>query len=353
MTRYKTPDKGPYPFQLSPSLGRELSGLSFDAQTGELLDHYTNVMSLALDRIGAPSVWRVSMLQMGLAYPFLISGIAAISALHLATLLPHRKYELQNLAVKYESAALPSFRASICNPSADSIHATFAFAGSVVYYIMGLPERQGNGESIDRCRIPSKDDTYPHWFQTIRGLMALLANNRQKLSRGPFAPLLNDDNVFDCLSDESDDQLARLEEMLIPTFPPQLMTLLSSTPPSKFGSSPAYLDPQDARKAEISKTALKELRKGMKLLRPPNRARYGEASIRVWPGSISQDFMELIYERNPRALVILAHYCVLLKKVDHVWYLRGLGQGLLENIWEALGEEWRPWIQWPMDQPVC
>jgi hypothetical protein len=72
----------------------------------------------------------------------------------------------------------------------------------------------------------------------------------------------------------------------------------------------------------------------------------------MWPGSVSQDFVELIYERDPRALVLLAHHFVLLKRNDYVWYLRGLGTGLLENIWEALGEEWRPWIQWPIEQPV-
>lgn len=60
----------------------------------------------------------------------------------------------------------------------------------------------------------------------------------------------------------------------------------------------------------------------------------------------------MIYERDERALVILAHYCVLLKKVDHVWYLKGLGKGLLESIWEVLGEEWRPWVRWAREWEV-
>ena len=67
---------------------------------------------------------------------------------------------------------------------------------------------------------------------------------------------------------------------------------------------------------------------------------------------MSQDFVQLIDERYSRALAVLAHYCVLLKRNNHVWHLRGLGEGLLENIWEALGVEWRPWIQWAMEFPV-
>jgi len=42
----------------------------------------------------------------------------------------------------------------------------------------------------------------------------------------------------------------------------------------------------------------------------------------------------------------------MLKRNDHVWYLKGLGTRLLENIRQALGEEWLPWIQWPLDFPV-
>lgn len=70
----------------------------------------------------------------------------------------------------------------------------------------------------------------------------------------------------------------------------------------------------------------------------------------MWPGSVNQDFIELIYERDERALVLLAHYCVLLKRVDHVWYLKGLGEGLLRNIWGVLGREGRSWIGWAVER---
>lgn len=109
---------------------------------------------------------------------------------------------------------------------------------------------------------------------------------------------------------------------------------------------------QDEQKIEICKEALKALRRASVFAHSPNRTLCDKTSLHIWPGSISQDFLELIYRRDPRALVILAHYCALLKKNNHVWCLRGIGSGLLENIWQALGEEWRPLIQWPIGQPV-
>ncbi len=291
------------------------------------------------------------MPQLGLTYPFLLSGIIAISALHLAKLLPYRKQELLNSAVAQQSAALPSFRASIAKPNAESIHATFAFAGSVVYYIMASPE-DINGVKMDRCRIPSKADKYPHWFQTMRGLMALLSSHWDALTKGPFSTLLSNDPDLHYLLDNPDDShLAKLEEMF-PTSSPSPLSLPISVPPPSFRSSPAHLLSQDGRKVEVCREALKELRRVVALTHLPDGILSSEASLRVWVGNIRQDFIELIYERDPRALVILAHYCVLLKREDHLWYMTGLGPGLLENIWQALGEEWRPWIQWPMEQPV-
>lgn len=290
---------------------------------------------------------------MAIAHPFLLSGIIAISALHLATLLPHRKHELQNLALVQQTAALPSFRASIKKPDAESIHATFAFAGSVVYYIMASPESPPNIERmVDRCRIPSKDDKYPHWFQAMRGLMALLMNHWDKLAKGPFAPLLSSNHCPSSAPDNPDNKyLAKLDGMF-PSHSPSLMTSLLPAPTS-VRSSLGNLLSKDARTAEICKEALGELRRVLELTHSLNRILSSEASLRVWPGCIGQDFVELIYERDPRALVILAHYCVLLKRNNHSWYLRGVGQGLLENIGQALGEEWQPWLQWPIEQHVC
>jgi hypothetical protein len=341
-----TPSKQLYPFMPSPTPG--LSSSPFDVQTTELLHHYTTIAYISLSGNRKPSVWRVAMPQMGLAHPFLLSGILAISALHLSTILPHRKQELQNFAIAQESAALPSFRESIRNPNAETIHAIFAFAGSVVYYIMASPEVLPAGQTVDRCRLPSRDDAHPHWFQTMRGLMALLAKHWAELAKGPFGPLLDGDPGPNYASDNPDDeQLAKLEGLFSAS---SLLSCPLLPPSPDFGSSFPSLIPQEERKLELLREALTELRRVSALPHSPNRTLCVKTSAYMWPGSVSQDFVELIYERDPRALVLLAHYCILLKRNNHVWYLRGLGAGLLENIWQALGEDWRPWIQWAMEQ---
>jgi hypothetical protein len=42
-----------------------------------------------------------------------------------------------------------------------------------------------------------------------------------------------------------------------------------------------------------------------------------KAAVYIWPGVISSRFVDLIYDRRPEALIVLAHYCVLLNEVNY------------------------------------
>lgn len=340
--------KAIYPF--STGLMPELSPSQFDTQTNELLHHWTTILYriLAVDR--KRSVWRVDMPRMGLAHPFLLSGILAISALHLSTIHPQRKHELQNYAVAQEFAALPPFRQSMSNPTSETIHAIFAFAGSVVYYT--LASSQSN-----RCTLPGRNSDNPHWFQMMRGLLAFLANNWHEIEKGPFGPLLDagDPGPIYSSYNPDDPQLAKLEKLLkVPPSSSDESSLPLASPHPRFTPSPSssLSSTREEQNLTTCREALEELRRVSALPYSPTRTLCTKTSVHMWPGSVNQDFVELIYEKDERALVIVAHYCVLLKKMDHIWYLTGLGQGLLENIWQELSEEWRPWIQWAFEQPV-
>ena len=178
--------------------------------------------------------------------------------------------------------------------------------------------------------------------------MALLVDHWGELARGPFAPLLNRDIGPTYASYNPDDaHLAKLESMF-PNHSPLNSPLLA--PSSRFSSSKGFGN-EEERRMDVCRQALDELRRVSSLPYSPTKSICVKITVHIWPGSISQDFVELIEKRYPRALVILAYYCVLLKRCGHVWYLEGLGEGLLGSIWEALGEEWRPWVRWAMEYP--
>jgi len=351
-------------YPISTSLLPELSPSHFTPQTNELLHHYTSTLYKMLSSKRSRSVWRIDMPILGLSHPFVLSGLLSLSALHLSSLIPSRRREFLNYAISQESAALPSFRKAMVNCNPDSIDAVFAFAGNAICYVLASPRDMYGGEKHqqqpDRCRLPSRNDDHAHWFIMMRGLMAFLSNNWSGIAKGSFAPLLHGDPgpVYASYNPD-DEQLVKLEQLFesfdsSPTSQEEQQQPLLRPLPAFSSSPPSHTLQQKTTNhdPQIYHTALLELRRVFALPYTPHRTICTQTAAHMWPGSLNQDFVELIYERDERALVILAHYCVLLKKVDHVWYLKGLGKGLLESIWEVLGEEWRPWVRWAREWEV-
>jgi hypothetical protein len=58
-------------------------------------------------------------------------------------------------------------------------------------------------------------------------------------------------------------------------------------------------------------------------------------------------FHELLSERRPVSLVIIAYYAVLLKIGAGLWWVGRLPEALIEQVTTSLGEEWAEFISWP------
>lgn len=75
---------------------------------------------------------------------------------------------------------------------------------------------------------------------------------------------------------------------------------------------------------------------------------YEDTDVFVWLYKLSDHFLELLSQKKPEALVILAHFSVLLKQLDDRWWINGWSTRLISQIYRALGEEYRLWIVWPI-----
>ena len=72
-------------------------------------------------------------------------------------------------------------------------------------------------------------------------------------------------------------------------------------------------------------------------------------ALGVWTANLPDLYLSLIRRREPMALVILAHYGVLLYSINGIWWSEGRGARLVEAISESLPMSWQPELQWPMD----
>jgi hypothetical protein len=69
--------------------------------------------------------------------------------------------------------------------------------------------------------------------------------------------------------------------------------------------------------------------------------------VQEWPARVSVAYVELLAERRPEALVVLAYYGVLMHRAREYWPLGGAGRYLVRSITAHLGSYWAEWLEWP------
>ncbi|THV52980.1 hypothetical protein BGAL_0063g00380 [Botrytis galanthina] len=69
--------------------------------------------------------------------------------------------------------------------------------------------------------------------------------------------------------------------------------------------------------------------------------------ITTWPITLSKEYTDLLDQRRPGALVVLAYYSILLHVCRDNWAVGNAGKFLLAVVETYLGEDWKLWLEWP------
>jgi len=72
----------------------------------------------------------------------------------------------------------------------------------------------------------------------------------------------------------------------------------------------------------------------------------------TWFFRVPDQYLTRLDERQPVALVILAHFSLLLNRIPEFWWNKGMSRHLLHEIHDMLGEEWVEFLSWPMQDLV-
>ena len=73
-----------------------------------------------------------------------------------------------------------------------------------------------------------------------------------------------------------------------------------------------------------------------------------DALLKIWIHFVSERYVELLSEKQPGSLIILAHYAVLLRRSrEQYWYLEGVAEQILNIANAFVPTEWRSWLEWP------
>ena len=318
-------ERSPSPFDLNPVL----PGSNLETDDLELLHHYSTATYISfVDGARTTGAWQTTLPRLAFEYPFLMHGILAVSALHVASLKPDCQQEWIKKASTHESLALPTFRSALPSVNEQSAPAVFAFSSLVV------PYTQASASHTDDLDLASIHNTaiLPEWIHLLRGTHMLLFSTRHWLKEGPLGELIERTRApINYAYNPDDSRLAAL----LPLFSQR------SPPTTAADKDPDLL---------ACHSALDELRLICSLPHSPCQTVGFKTAAYTWPGRVSRAYVELLDQRKPEALVVLAHYCAFLRKAETSWFMRHHSARLFRSIYYSLGEGWRHWIDWPRQQ---
>jgi hypothetical protein len=259
--------------------------------------------------------WREIIPALAFEHDFLLSTILAVTSLHLAIIHPSDAHN--NAALRHHTAALADFR-RLTSIDGQNISAVFAFACMVPLFSFGI--------HLTSLRRSDTLSEIIEIFDLLRGISIVLKTGSKWLDVQQFPD-------------------AALPTVANPTAP--LPHAIESTILRLFkrNDSPA----SDERFRVKYKAAIDMLRYSFLL-----GQEYPGKKLIIMPFPIlaPEEYISEMKMKKQLALVILAHYAVLLHwqaGAGSLW-LQTWGKHIVDAVRESVNEDWVDCIQWPLEQ---
>lgn len=313
------------PFQ-QPDLVSTKKTTNLDVTDLKLMHHFTSVVApdLANDQTPeAVALWQVHAVKLGFKHDFLLRGILAVSAFHLGYLHPERKAEYELIGTTHQSIGLTEFQDTLALVDESNCHALFAFSCLLIVLSFASSTKDTSRE-FSTGVLP--------WFYLLRGAHIVLNMHAETIQTSFLKPLL--------------DEMAHIENTAAYRFPDtdqitKLFRICSSAEHDKDTAQAYDLAIHSLLSTFIQASLLKARGRGTVL------------ATFVWPINLSPKFLDLLSEQQPEAMIILAHYCVLIhwgegKCGTESWFIEGWAKYMLETVKESIPAAWQEQLQWPI-----
>jgi hypothetical protein len=300
-----------------------------------LFNHFRNFTYRDLGR-GPMSrqLWKTSIPEMAFSHDFLKHGILACAALHLAHLHPAERRRYQMIAACHQARALPQFRIAISAPTEETCNAILAFSNLLIVHCFAA-------EEADADLVLVTDDPecgIPDWLKVIRGSCTMFRHVWPQMKTGIMRPLIEENLEEEPLPiiPDNAELAAHLKELL--TLP-------------VFGKNPPIVEILHEQMTAYSSALIVLSRAFVRAQAAKDHGVFTLwTAVQIWPARIPIEYLDMLRAREPAALVLLAHYCVLLEPLEESWYMSGFRKRLLEKIYWQLDEDWRCWLDWPFSE---
>ena len=290
----------------------------------KLLHHFEHELSRAMLSLhpGMGPLLHL-VVQEAFATPFLMDQLLGLSAAHRSTTFPEDNQATYHIeATRLQTRSLRGFNAEVAKDGAGNKPlAVFIFSTLVSHHALFQACRtQG------RC-FASLLDEFDTCFKLHRGVGAVAGQALPNIDEHIRTQILVRPRQNDAAAGS-----------------PSVMTERGDECADLFRLVEASNLSQSTR--EIYREAIDTLQDKFDLVRSSPQTRV--AAAQEWLVLAPTAYQPLLYQRHPEALVIFAHYAVLLHRARDYWAVGDAGSFLVSSIRAHLGPGWAEWLKWPV-----
>ena len=303
-------------------------GLQFDIRHLVLLHHFENkTLKSAKFLLGGNeedfSDRYESMFKAAVATPYLMHQLLAFSALHLGTTVDDSSEKQRHMqtAAELQMCALTLFNST--KPELNTYNCM------AMLYFSYLLSMHTLFEKIASCtELTGLIEKATEYLKLQRGVGAITSQSWHALAQGEIRGLADAIATGEQLRQEGG---GRPQEC-------QKLTNLVQLSKNELGDGPF----------EACRMAVENLNWVFGLRRTLG-APYHTHITFAWPVRISSAFVQLLEQRQPISLIILAHWAVLLHIDRGFWVFGNAGRRVIESVIQHVGSYWDEWLQVPRE----
>lgn len=318
--------------QILPSLPQlpPIVPASVDVLDLELLHHYTTSTCYTLSRSPAvQAVWRDEAPRIGFSTPPVLQAVLALSALHLARSRQPQGPRFQAQALLHHRTALHAIVPMVASLAQNNGAGLFLFSTLTCMFSCAKPAREGNFLLFERGSLSD-------WARFFRGTKTIIQSGGEDLTKGALAPIFMN-GAFRAAAHQSPEALEQGKPYVW-----ELQEMIRKV----CSGNPNLL--------RVYQEALDELARTLALTMKPDSSRMLDtADVFRWLLDVTDDYLDLVRQEEPIALIIFAYWCVAIRQIEWMWWMDGLSSLLLSQLYHALDQKNREWLRWPDEVINC
>jgi hypothetical protein len=249
--------------------------------------------------------------------PYLMDELLACSAAYKSTLPGDRQAVYRTESTRLQTRAISEFNAVQPELMGQNYMAIFAFSSFLGHHSLfdTFSCRGGITEVLDR---------FVQCLRLHHGVRTIAGNSWSKIHQMHPHLLPKQDAPRIPLSGEQEDECGRLKELI------RGSSLANSSKEECVADVDLLQSMFESQRCAIEKQGSRRF-----------------LVVQEWLVRVSVDFTDLVNQRRPEALVILAYYAVLLHRAKAYWVVGDSGSYLIRTITTHLGPYWAEWLRWP------